>query len=541
MYTPPILKVVIGIVFLCLFCENASSQGIPAPPPGMIKENIISNELRFLSSAWFEGRKTGERGNEMAADYLALYFREIGLDPVRWRMSLKSDPIYDYGEFTSFYQEVPLFRFTVPKEEPLIVVSQAQAGERRTEFKFGDDYGRLNEYTSRNVNIQAPVVFAGYGISMPDKGYDDFAGIDVNGKVVLVSMGYPGYQDTTSVGYRKMQENRVKDYKRWKKFEAAIKRGAEAVLFLYTTDEWYNPTGGDYHNYTYGEKKTEKQELYFQLATDSLSRETPILTISQRIGHELLEGTGVDLVKFDSKTANECKPASAVLKGKSVELKITKKSDLIKSSNIIGCIPGEISNEFLVVGAHYDHLGKTGDDIYYGSDDNASGVVAVMAIARACKEMKVKPRRTIIFALWTGEEEGLFGSRYFVDKWNNGKIGFCFNFDMISRYNSKDSLNFLNVYMPKGFIGMQQPVAQVNIADSLNLKIRYAFVEANDYGGSDYAPFGEKGIPFCFFFTGFHPDYHKKSDISRKANMEAMTRIISLGFRAVWLEANRKE
>ena len=541
MYNPLPLKFVFVIVLLHLFCENASSQGIPSPPPGMIKENLISAELRFLSSAWFEGRKTGERGNEMAADYLELYFHEIGLEPVRWKMPSKFDPRYDNSENTSFYQEVPLFRFTVPKEEPLIVVTRTPTDEKRTEFSSGNDFGRYYAYTSRNVSIHAPVVFAGYGISMPNKGYDDFAGIDVDGKVALVSMGYPGYRDTTSMGYRKMQENKVDDYSRWDKFEAAKKKGAAAVLFLYTTEEWANPTGGDYHNYTYGEKKTETQEPYFELATDSLARETPILTISQRIGHELLQGTGVDLVKFDNKTASDCKPSSRMLKDKSVDLQITKKAELIKSSNIIGCIPGEIPNEFVVVGAHFDHIGKTGDDIYFGCDDNASGAVAVMAIARACKEMKIKPKRTIIFTLWTGEEEGLFGSTYFVDKWNNGKIDFCFNFDMISRYNSRDSLHFLSVSMPKGFNGMQQPIAQANTADSLNLKILFKVKKVSDYGGSDYTPFAEKGIPFCCFFTGFHPDYHEKTDIYRKANMEAMTRIVNLGFNAVWQRANRVE
>jgi hypothetical protein len=506
----------------------------------MIQESIISNELMFLSSAWFEGRKTGERGNEMAADYLSLYFREIGLEPVQWNRPSKMASEYTRGDNRSLLQQVPLFRCAVSEADPLTIVTQAQSGERRTEFRSGSDFSCYDEYTSNNVDIHAPVVFAGYGISMPDKGYDDFAGIDLTGKIAVVSMGYPGYRDTTSAGYIKMKENNIKEYSRWNKLEAAKKRGAEAVLFLYTTTEWYDPAGRDYHNYTYGEKTTEKPEPYFEFATDSLILEVPFLTISQRVGHELFQGSGVDLAKFDSKTAKDCKPASTVLKGKSVELKISRQSELIRSCNIIGCIPGENSNEFIVVGAHYDHIGKTADDIYYGSDDNASGTVAVMAIARACREMKAKPRRTIIFALWTAEEEGLLGSRYFVDKWKDGKIKACLNFDMISRYNPKDSTNYLNAIMSKDFTGMKKSIALLNQEDSLGLNILYAFQDAGE-GNSDYASFGEKGIPFCEFFTGFHPDYHEKSDTYEKGNIEAMTRIISLGFRAVWLEANRNE
>ena len=532
-------------LLFAIIINNLSAQTItpPAHPiPPIIKENLVRAELQFLSSEWFEGRKTGERGNDMAADYLGLYFQEIGLAPFQHKRFPKAAPEYSGGENESFFQDVPMFRYTVSTDDPLTVITHTSAGDSRIQFKNGNDFGFYYGPTSSNVAIKAPIVFAGYGISMPDKGYDDFSGIDITGKTALISMGYPGYMDASSAGFRKMQENKINEYSRWDKFAAAKKKGAAAVLFLYTTVDWNDPTGGDYHNYTYrGENKPETEEPSFEIVGDTLAGEVPVLTISRRLGVELFKGTGLDLSQFDSRAASECKPASTLLKDKMIELTISKKSELIHSNNIIGCLPGENPDKYVIVGAHYDHLGKTKENIYFGADDNASGAVAVMQIARACMEMKTKPKCTILFALWTGEEEGLLGSTYFMDKWNNGTIDACFNFDMISRYNPRDSANFLRITLPKGLITLRESIVKINREDSLGLRIVYAFEDKDEYGGSDYAPFAQKGIPFCWFFTGFHPDYHQKTDTYYKGNMRAMARIINLGFTAVWQKANLAE
>jgi hypothetical protein len=542
MNQPLNMRFVVPIVFICFRLATASAQptspvpSLPLPP--VINDKLVRAELQFLSSEWFEGRMTGERGNEMAADYLGLYFREIGLEPFKRVKFPKADIGYREIEEESFFQEVPLFRFTVSTEDPLTVITHTPSGNQRTEFSNGNDFGFYYSPSARNVGISTPVVFAGYGISMPDRGYNDYEKIDVRGKITLISMGYPGYRDTTSAGFMKMKEMRIKNYSRWNKIAEARKRGAAAVLFLYTTQEWYSPTGSDRRNYTYGKDKTKIQEPGFEVAGDTLASEVPVLIISSRVGSELFKGTGLDLSAFDSKTASDCKPASALLKDKSVDLKISKNVDLIRSSNIIGCIPGENPDKFVVVGAHYDHIGKTKEDIYYGADDNASGSVAVMAIARACMEMKTRPKHTILFALWTGEEEGLLGSGYFLDKWNNGQINSYFNFDMISRYNPRDSTNFLDVCTPKKHSNLKETIVQLNKEDNLNLRIKYSHEDKDSFGGSDYAPFAIKGIPYCCFFTGFHPDYHEETDASYNANTEAMTKIINLGFNAVWHEAN---
>jgi hypothetical protein len=374
---------------------------------------------------------------------------------------------------------------------------------------------------------------------MPEKGYDDFKGLDVAGKVVLISMGYPGYMDTTSHGFKKMQEFGVKNYSRWNKYQEAVKRGASAVLFLYTTPEWFDPTGNDYHNYTYDEKKPDTPEPDIVIAPDTVESQTPFLMVSSRVGHALLTGTGVDLVQYNIRNALECKPSSVLLKDKTVKLVVDNTTELIRSANIIGAIPGENPDEFVVVGAHYDHIGKESGEINYGSDDNASGAVAVMAIAKACREMKVKPKRTILFALWTGEEEGLLGSRFFMRHWKQGKIDSYFNFDMVSRYNPKDSANYLTINLPKGQTSFEELLTKLNNTGPDALQIRCVYEAEEDYGGSDYAPFAVRKIPFCWFFTGFHVDYHKESDTFDKANINDMTRIANLGFKAVWDEANQ--
>lgn len=526
-----------NLFIVILFTFNDWIVAQPPFPP--IPETNIRAKLSFLSSDWFEGRKTGEKGNEMAADYLAAEFEEMGLMPLQTVGFPKAASTYREVD-SSYYQWVPMFRTVHSENKPLIVATRTESVENISEFSFGDDFFFSTGNIGHKLSIKSPVVFAGYGISMPEKGYDDFNGIDVAGKVVLISMGYPGYRDTTSPGYRKMQEFNINNNSRWDKYKAAVKMGASAVLFLYTTLQWFDPTGSEYHNYTYEEKKPAGKKSYLGIAADSSEQNIPFIMISSRVGQALLSGTGINLMQYDIKNATDCKPASGLLKNKTMELEISGESELISSPNIIGTIPGENPADYIVVCAHYDHKGKNQDEIFYGCDDNASGSVAVMAIAKACIGMNIKPKSNIIFALWTGEEDGLLGSRYFTEKWNNGTINACFNFDMVGRYNPKDSANYLTVTLPKGLEEMQEALTKVNQADSLNLKTRYVYETENEYGGSDYASFAVRKIPFCWFFTGFHDDYHKKTDTYEKANVADMKRIVHLGFKTIWETANRK-
>jgi Zn-dependent M28 family amino/carboxypeptidase len=190
----------------------------------------------------------------------------------------------------------------------------------------------------------------------------------------------------------------------------------------------------------------------------------------------------------------------------------------------------------IVLGAHYDHLGMHDGYIWNGADDNASGTVGVMTIAKAFMSTGIKPEKTIVFAAWTGEEMGLLGSSYFVQ--NPIKplenILININFDMISRDSKSDTLkNKCSMGYLKNYTFLEELTDQNNESYGLGLDLRYWKSEGGR-GGSDHAPFSEKGIPFCFFIAGFTTDYHQPTDEVEKVNFDKMSKIIKLGFLNTW-------
>lgn len=219
----------------------------------------------------------------------------------------------------------------------------------------------------------------------------------------------------------------------------------------------------------------------------------------------------------------------------------TVKDTVIKVCNVIGMIEGEIPDEYVIIGAHYDHLGYRRnikpDSIYNGADDNASGVAGVLQVAQACLKTNKKPLRTIVFAFWDAEEIGLVGSEYFVE--NNDSIQQVkayVNLDMIGRDDPELGDNAVRFsYLPKHYneIGkLKSAIAGFN----LNLTIRYT--RSQSVGYSDYFPFIGKGIPAIWVSTGRHNDYHKVSDEYDKINWEKTTEISKAAFLTVWQLAN---
>jgi hypothetical protein len=528
---------ILSIILLFLTATQASPQPGSASAQNSINENTLKSRLIFLSSAWFEGRKTGEHGNDLAADYLKSIYREIGLEQMQSINKEPYDPDYFINGYQGYFQKIPLFRYNVPPVDPLKVITQSDQGMMTEEFDYGGDYLYFNGYTSRSFSGRFPVLLAGYGITDSATGYNDYKDLDVRGKAVLILVGYPGVIDTLSPAYKKMHDHILLESQEYDKYKKAIKMGAAAVLFYHSTSRWPMTIRGNNRIFELETENSQTSNM-LEIVDDSDSREVPFVIVNHPLAHHLLNGTGIDLNAYETEIAMTCKPSPVFLKNKEIEISIRKNKEFIFSNNIIGYIPGKKTDEYVIVGAHYDHVGKGTGGICYGADDNASGVAAVLSIARACKEMHVQPEKSILFALWTGEENGLLGSEYFLKKWNNGKIDSYFNFDMVSRYNPNDSANFLQVFHSNDFPKVTDLINTVNITDSLNLKILYVG-EEGDIPGSDHKPFALKKIPFCWFFTGFHDDYHEESDTFDKANIEDMTRIVDLGFRMVLERAGR--
>lgn len=212
--------------------------------------------------------------------------------------------------------------------------------------------------------------------------------------------------------------------------------------------------------------------------------------------------------------------------------------------NVIGKIEGRNPDEYVIVGAHFDHVGVDpqlqGDSIYNGADDNASGVSAVLQVARAFLATGVQPERTVIFALWDGEERGLLGSRYFVDNFADMKqVKAYLNFDMIGRDYKPDQPKHVAY-----FYSEEYPVFGDWLKDAIDIYGLNLTPVYNDtglkMGGSDHLPFSLAGIPVLWYFTGLHSDYHKPSDHADKLNWSKMVEITKAAFLIMWNLANEK-
>jgi Zn-dependent M28 family amino/carboxypeptidase len=217
------------------------------------------------------------------------------------------------------------------------------------------------------------------------------------------------------------------------------------------------------------------------------------------------------------------------------------KSRRINTRNIIAMIPGENPNEFVAVGAHMDHMGMDNGKIWNGADDNASGTVGVMTLAKAFIESGVKPKRTILFCAWTGEEEGLLGSEYFTRYPSAGKIGdykFYMNFDMISRDSETDSLkNKADMTFTKSYSLLEETTKQYIRDYKINLDLTIKSEEAPK-GGSDFTAFTNNKIPVIEWMAAMHPDYHQPSDQVNLVNWNKMLDIIKVGYLQLWEAAN---
>jgi len=203
------------------------------------------------------------------------------------------------------------------------------------------------------------------------------------------------------------------------------------------------------------------------------------------------------------------------------------KSEVLR--NVLGMIRGTDSTRFVVLSAHYDHLGMRGDTIYAGADDNASGVSGMLALANQWVNRKERPPCSLIFAAWSAEEKGMLGSKYFVENFAPGKEAFLLNmnFDMISRSDPEDSLcNILNIGILKGRDDFKEMAARTNL--SLGVCFDLDFWETDGNGGSDYINFSAHGIPVMAFFAGLNGDYHSPADTREKIDWPKMIRVLKL-------------
>lgn len=351
--------------------------------------NRMKTDLNFLASDLLEGRGTGQRGGDVAAAYIAAQFEIAGLKPA--------------GENGTYMQKVPLNGVTAQPESSLKI---SGANGEPIQLKYLDDFVANPLSQNAEENISGPLVFVGYGITAPEFGWNDYAGIDAHGKIVLALVNDPPSTDPKFFGGKAMTY-----YGRWTyKYEEAARQGAAGILLIHNTDM---------ASYGWNVVRNSNSGEQAYLANPPGQYALPMAGwITEDIAKKVAAAAGTDLnALFDKAKTKGFKPMELPLK---MEGKIIAKVRPLNTQNVIGVLEGsdpKLKDEAIVYSAHYDHLGigvpVDGDNIYNGALDNASGTALLIELARVFGAAPVKPPRSVIFLSVTGEERGLKGSQYY--------------------------------------------------------------------------------------------------------------------------------
>ena len=534
----------------------------------------ISNSVQYLSSDELEGRGIGTAGLDKAANFIADEFIKFGL---------KTD-LFDGSPFQKFQLS------TSPEQGPpehnvLVLVGPPAAGSndpRRVELKLGKDFQTLA--MGGSAVFDAPLVFVGYGITAKenDLAYDDYAGLDVKGKVVVLLRKEP-QQDNEQSKFNGKNPSRHAFYTT--KIANAIEHGAAAILFVNDYFGLRQKTDGlekDWRETV--DKLTETRRVFlevkepdaeavtkhraevsklaeqiaavakklnensddlleFAMGFEGNSRSVPVVFCRRAAIDEVLKAaanTDLATLERDIDASPTPAPKSSEIAGWRATGETNVKVKQVEVKNVLAVLEGEgpLADETIVIGAHYDHLGRGGfgsltlgsKEIHNGADDNASGTATLLEIAHHFATQPNKPRRRLVFIAFTGEERGLIGSRHYVrsPRFPLENTVAMVNLDMVGRLTDDK----LVVY------GTGTAAEFSQLMDDLNGKYGFqltklAETDPGTGGMSDHESFYEKKIPVFHFFTGLHRQYHRPEDDFERLNVAGMQRIAALTSDAV--------
>lgn len=507
-------KQLFSSLLLLSFVFSVSAQKVQVAKTGALETNL-RRHIEYLASDKLEGRRTGEAGATAAAAYISKLFSEIRLLPG-----------YRPAKGAAGYLQ------------PFPYITGVEVAKTGNEFRL-----QLGSGNSENITVEtgtpispvgyspngavenAPVVFAGFGIVSNELKYDDYANLDVKGKVVLVFDGTPDNDNPHSPFGARTKALIAKD------------KGAVGVLLISREANFID-------------------ERLTRLRYDQSLGEAalPTFIVSRTTTQNILGVNSADLKAVEEQTVS-AKPHVAFRDTQPV---VSFKVNLVKKQadafNVIGILPGHdpiLKNEAIVIGAHYDHLGRGGQgslaanstEIHHGADDNASGVAALIELARQFAKLK-NNKRTLIFIAFSGEEEGLFGSSFYVQNpvFPLDKTVAMINLDMVGRLKD-DKLTIGGIGTASDWKAIVEDrnnarrlqtdtFTLTNGASSITTASKpfplfSLSLNEDGFGPSDHSSFYGKKVPVLFFFTGTHNDYHKPSDTADKINYDGEMKVIS--------------
>jgi len=513
-------SLIVFFYFAGLNCFATDSLAIKYSESILSKD--LSKHLHIIASDSFQGRETGEIGQKMAAKYIAKMFE-----------SYKIPPLYDDENNPTYYQKVPI---------ELLDPSKAKINVNGNKYSYINDFFFFNEFDDINLS-KNKILFLGYGIQ--SDVYNDYKNQDVKDKILLILNGEPGNKR----GKYLISGNKnpsVWSTNRKKKSQTAKKNGAAAIFII--SENYYE------NLYQFGHYI--KRPSFKVIIDDSEEKDEllPTFYVSPQMSFDIMYALGRKWLinKIKRKTYKKKRP-QLVLIPALVDIDVNQEKKQIIAENVLGYIEGtDKKEELLIITAHYDHLGVIDGEVYNGADDDGSGTVALLEMAEAFTKAKTDghgPRRSILFLPLVGEEKGLLGSKYYVNKpvFPIENTIANLNIDMIGRIDKEHFGNSNYVYL----IGADKLSSELHNISSecnsnyTNLNLDYTYNKPDDpnrfYYRSDHFNFAEKNIPVIFFFTGIHEDYHKSTDTVDKIDFDKIEKITKLVFFTAWELANRED
>lgn len=519
-----------ALLLLLVIVVTALSADFPAnviDAKGKITGSKIRSHIDFLSSEFCRGREAGDEGLDLAAKYITTLFQGEGLEAA--------------GRFGSYYQPVDLVNVSLDDGNYLKLYhknkefSQTKVGDIKTDFR--------PILLSAEGSVTGPVIFAGYGITAPEHKYDDYAGLDAEGKIVLVMRHEPGEKDPKSKfdGLKNSQHGTLLT-----KIQNAQKHGAIGILFVNDPLNHEEQNASDVSGTSWASisKELNKDDKDFKwmsfeprmrIADATFGVKIPAAAISGEMADFLLKGHS--LRTLQQQIDDQLKPHSLLLKDTFASFGIYFEKKPVEVYNIVAKIEGsdpDLKDEYIILGAHYDHVGiDTRGRMYPGADDNASGTAGVIELARAFQNLSEKPKRSILILLLTAEEKGLLGSRYYVEHpiIPLEKTKAMINLDMIGR-NDVNQFSLAGKYQYPGLFKVVDDINKSTFNFDINFSIE-GYLRS-----SDHFPFMRKGIPSIFFNTGSHDQLHRPEDTVSRILPEKAEKITQLIFLTAWQLAN---
>ncbi len=498
-------QLIVFSVFILPFVATAQKKDKAAmKAAASITAEDMKKHLYIIAGKEMEGRDTPSPGLEKAADYIEAHFKALGLLP---------------GNKDSYRQYYPLYK------DSLIGSSLKVNG---TAFELNKDYQpQPNNYAAEMRFSEA--VFAGYGI-VDGELRNDYKELKVAGKLVIILDGAPA-------DYKPSQAGRNSPASAFGKMEAAMNKGAAAVMIVYGN---YPRRGGTAAgNWSMnGGYRTSQPPFTFTISPDVAA------TIMGEDGKEIFNKAKAGTLSSKSYPAQ-------------IDMGYAKTSKVTQVSNVLGLLEGtDKKEEYVVLTAHYDHVGKRNDTtIYYGADDDGSGTTGILELAEAFVKAKAEgkgPRRSILFMTVSGEEKGLWGSRYYSEHpvYPLEKTTVDLNIDMIGRIGTeylkdKDSSNYVYIIGDDKLSSDLAPITDQVNNTYMKMKLDRKYNDPKDpnrfYFRSDHYNFAEKGVPIIFYFNGTHADYHRPTDTPDKINYPLMAKRGQMVFYTAWEMANRND